>query len=93
MNEHEEQRRVWHINREIGVGDLVAIATALVAVVISYSQLDARVKVVEVITATNTAQITNTVAEIKNDMRRLADRIEKIVDNHNGDLASLKKGK
>lgn len=82
-DEEIENRRKWHVKREISLGDLVAVTTALVAVVISYAQLDARVKLVEVLTGQNAAQIAGTVTEIKSDMRRLADRIERIVEKQN----------
>lgn len=82
MNQQQEPK--WHLSREISMGDLVAIATALIAVIVSYMQLDARVKVVEVITNQNSVQINSTVAEIKQDMRRIADRVERIVEKQNG---------
>jgi hypothetical protein len=82
MSDNQETK--WHVSREISMGDLVAILTALIAVVVSYMQLDARVKVVEVITSQNSAQISTAVSEIKQDMRRIADRVERIVERQNG---------
>lgn len=87
------EQKHWEVKREISLGDLVAVAVALVSVIVTYMNLDARVRIVELVSSQNTQQINTTVSEIKSDMRRLADRVEKIVDNHNGDMSLFKKGK
>lgn len=77
----DDQAKAWHINREVSLGDIIAITTALVAVVMAYMSLDSRVTVVEMLTRTNTQQITSTINEIKVELRRLNDRLERVYEN------------
>lgn len=78
---NDQPDKAWHINREVSLGDLIAIITALVAVVVAYMSLDGRVTVVEMLTHTNTQQITSTINEIKVELRRLNDRLERVYEN------------
>lgn len=92
--EQNEQDISWHVKREISLGDLIAVATALVAVIVTYMNLDARVRIVEVQSNNNAQQLSSTVADLKSDLRRIADRVERIVETHNRDVNSnLSKGK
>jgi len=81
MEEQEAQRRKWRLNREISAGDLIAIAVAITAVMTTYFQLDKRVAVVEIISAQNNATLKHDVSEIKQDVRRLGDKIERYVEH------------
>ena len=76
------QNPTWRINREISLGDVLAVVTAMVLGVMAYTSLDGRVKMVEVLTANNTNQISSTITEIKTELRRLNDRLERITDQH-----------
>jgi hypothetical protein len=42
-----EDRRGWHVKKEIGIGDLIAFASAALAVIYAYTTLDARIKLLE----------------------------------------------
>lgn len=75
-----EQRRKWRLNREVSAGDIVAIAVAITAVLTSYFSLDKRVAVVETLSTQNNATLKQDVSEIKQDVRRLGDRIERIFE-------------
>lgn len=79
MEDRDEQRRKWRINREISAGDLVAIAVAITAVASSYFSLDKRVAVIEVLSAQNNTMISQSVHEIKQDVRRLGDKLEQYI--------------
>lgn len=81
--EHEvevEATNRWRIKREVSAGDIVAIAVAIVAVLAAYMRLDARVTVVEITTAANTQAVTETVQEIKVELRRLVDKIDRVIE-------------
>jgi len=70
----------WTIKREVSLGDMVSIVIAVVSVVVAYMTLNARVMVVEAVTAQNSADMRSTMSEIKGELRRLNERIEKLVD-------------
>lgn len=72
----------WHVNKEISLGDVLAIIIAVVSVIMAYTSLDGRVKLVETLTNQNTVQISNTISEIKTELRRLADRMERLTEQH-----------
>lgn len=80
MSAQQEERRKWHVNREVSVGDLVAIVGAIVAVLVSYFSLDKRVAVVEQALTQQRSEMGANIQEIKTDVRRLADRIERVLD-------------
>lgn len=42
-----EERRKWHIKKEISLGDLIAFASAALAVVYAYTTLDKRISLLE----------------------------------------------
>ncbi len=48
----EEEKRGWRFKKEIAVGDLVAFATACIAIIVAYSTLDRRLAVIESATIT-----------------------------------------
>ena len=79
-DDRAEQRRKWRVNREVSIGDLVAISGALAAVLITYTTLDKRVAVMETLTAQQQATVTQTVQEIKTELRRLTDKIERLTE-------------
>lgn len=76
----DEQRRKWRINREVSAGDLIAITVAIVAVLSSYFSLDKRVAVVELLSTQNHSVVTQTVQDVKVEVRRLADKIERYTE-------------
>lgn len=76
-----EQRRKWRIERTISAGDLVAIGVAVVAVLSSYFSLDKRVAVVETLSAQNNTTLKSDMHEIKQDVRRLGDKIERYLES------------
>ncbi len=43
-----EDRRRWHVKKEISLGDIVAIASAVLAVLYAYTTLDKRISLLEV---------------------------------------------
>lgn len=71
----------WKVKREVSLGDIIAIVIALTAVISSYMYMNARVLVIETVTQTNTMQITNTINEIKIELRRMADKMDRLVEN------------
>jgi len=78
--EDRRERTGWRINKEVGAGDLVAIAVAVAAVLASYFSLDKRLAVIETTSTQNTANITHTVAEIKTEIRRMSDKLERFTE-------------
>ncbi len=78
MEEKPTQR--WRINREVSAGDLVAISVAVTAVLTSYFSLDKRVAVMETLTTQQQSVVTQTVQEIKSELRRLTDKIERMTE-------------
>ncbi len=75
-----DQRQKWRINREVSAGDLVAISVAVTAVLTSYFSLDKRVAVMETLTTQQQSVVTQTVQEIKSELRRLTDKIERMTE-------------
>ena len=78
MDNKEDQR--WRLNKEVGVGDLVAISVAVAAVLVSYFSLDKRLAVIEISSTQNSANISYTVAEIKSEIRRMADKLDRYTE-------------
>lgn len=78
MDSNEHQK--WRLNKEVGVGDLVAISVAVAAVLVSYFSLDKRLAVIEISSTQNSANISYTVAEIKSEIRRMADKLDRYVE-------------
>lgn len=76
----EEQENRWRINREVSLGDILAIVIAVGSVITAYMSLSARVTVVEVMAAQTANSLNGTVSEIKTELRRLNDRLERMVD-------------
>lgn len=42
-----DERRKWHIKKEVSLGDLIAFASAALAVVYAYTTLDKRIAILE----------------------------------------------
>jgi hypothetical protein len=42
-----DERRKWHIKKEVSLGDLIAFASAALAVVYAYTTLDKRITLLE----------------------------------------------
>lgn len=83
MSEIDHDRRdadKWRINKEISLGDMLAIAVAVGSVITAYMSLNARVTVVEVLAAQTSTQVNGTVSEIKSELRRLSDRMERLFE-------------
>jgi hypothetical protein len=78
--EDRREQHGWRINKEIGAGDLVAISVAVAAVLTSYFSLDKRLAVIETTGAQNAANITSTVSEIKTEIRRMSDKLDRYVE-------------
>lgn len=78
MIEKQEERRKWHVNREVSVGDLVAISGAVAAVLVSYFSLDKRVAMVEQAISQQRNEMSSSIQEIKTDVRRLADKMDRV---------------
>lgn len=78
--EDRRERKGWRINKEIGAGDLVAISVAVAAVLASYFSLDKRLAVIETTSAANSVSITSTVAEIKVEIRRMSDKLDRYTE-------------
>jgi hypothetical protein len=86
--EYEKDRRRWHVKKEISLGDAVAIVSAALAIVYSYSTLDKRVSLLEEFRLEQTktdgrqdgdalryqARIDATLAEINKKLDRLIER-------------------
>ena len=71
----------WSIKKEISLGDLVAIATAIVAIMIAYIRLNDRVTTVEVTSQVQQQTITTTMQELRTEIRRLADSFDRYKEN------------
>lgn len=78
---HEPRQSQWHVNREISLGDILAIAVAIASVITAYMSLNARVMVVEALSAQTSQQLSGTVAEIKSDLKQLNSRLERIIES------------
>lgn len=71
----------WTIKREVSLGDLIAVVIAIGSVITAYMSLNARVMVVEATTAQTAADMRSTMNEIKEEIRRLTDRIERVMES------------
>lgn len=78
--EDRRERTGWRINKEVGAGDLVVIAVAVAAVLTSYFSLDKRLAVIETSSAQNAVNITSTVSEIKTEIRRMSDKLDRYTE-------------
>ena len=78
--EDRREHTGWRINKEVGAGDLVAIAVAVAAVLTSYFSLDTRLAVIETSSVQTTSNITTTVAEIKMEIRRMSDKLDRYTE-------------
>lgn len=77
----------WSIKKEISLGDLIAIAIAIMAILTAYARLDNRVTAVEVSTSVQTQAIQSTMAELRVEIRRMADsfdRYKEVNSSHKG---------
>lgn len=79
-DDQTRERGKWRLNREVSAGDLVAISVAVVAVLTSYFSLDKRVAVIETLSAQQQSAVSQTVQEIKHELRRLTDKIERLTE-------------
>jgi hypothetical protein len=76
-------RRGWHVNKEVSVGDLVALLLAIAAVILAYSQLDKRVTVLETVPsaqASTDARQDLEARALKNEIGARLDRMEDKID-------------
>lgn len=71
----------WTIKREVSLGDLIAVVIAIGSVITAYMSLNARVMVVEATTAQTASDMRSTMNEIKVEIRRLTDRIERVMES------------
>lgn len=78
--EDRREKHGWHINKEVSAGDMVAISVAVAAVLTSYFNLDKRLAVIETTSAANSVNITNTVTEIKTEIRRMSDKLDRYTE-------------
>lgn len=76
-----DDKRKWHIGKEVSVSDVVCLAGACVAVLIAYGKLDTRVSLVEqslsaqkIDAETTTKRIEASIAEINRKLDRLIER-------------------
>ncbi len=70
----------WTINKEISVGDLVAIVLALASVFAAYFSLDKRVSLIEQAIAVQTTQIAADKKDSKEDLLRLEQKLDKVLE-------------
>jgi len=80
MTVQQDDDRRWHVKREISLGDMIAIVIACSAVITSYMSLNARVMVVETLTQSNSTQFSATVNELKGELRRFSDKLDRLVE-------------
>jgi hypothetical protein len=80
-----EERRRWHIKKEVSLGDLIAFASAALAVVYAYTTLDKRVSILE--DADRTRQIMEDRKSA--DFIRYQQRIDTTLDRINDKLDRL----
>ena len=76
----ERDTNPWRIKKEISLGDLIAIVVAIAAVLTAYMRLDARVTVVELTAAQNAQSVNVVLQEIRIEMRRLADKLDRFTE-------------
>lgn len=81
------EKQQWSIKREISAGDLVAIVVALVSVLSAYFMLNRdqaltnlRVQNLEQLRAADSAQNSNTLSDIRSDIRRLVERLDRYLE-------------
>lgn len=80
-----EERRRWHIKKEVSLGDLIAFASAALAVVYAYTTLDKRVSILE-----DSDRARQIAEERKNaDFIRYQQRIDVTLDRINDKLDRL----
>jgi len=73
----------WRLKKEVSLGDVIALAAALMAVLMAFMslrvtdlELDSRIRVVEITSNANSANVATTVQELKVELRRLGDKID-----------------
>lgn len=76
-----EEQVGWSIKKEISLGDIIAIVVAIVAVMSAYMTLNTRITVVEIMAQTNGASIAGTITEIKDELRRLNNKMERMFED------------
>lgn len=75
-----DRRDGWRIKKEVSLGDIVAIVIAIMAVMTAYATLNTRIAIVESLTQANNAALAGTVLEIKTELRRLNDKMERMIE-------------
>lgn len=83
-----EERAGWSIKKEVSLGDIIAIVVAVVAVMTAYMTLNTRITVVEIMAQTNGASIANTITEIKDELRRMNSKMERMLEEKSERRAS-----
>ena len=73
-----EERRRWHIKKEISLGDLIAFASAALAVVYAYTTLDKRVAILESTTIVQKATDTRQDEDSNRYQQRIDDSLREI---------------
>jgi len=71
-----ENRRGWHVKKEITLGDLIALLVAIAAVLAAYARMDVRVSLVEQAVAYRTQSL----EEIKSQLQRLDAKVERLIE-------------
>ena len=74
----------WSIKKEVSLGDLIAIIVAITAVMSAYMTLNTRLAVIETVSNTSSTAIAGTINDIKTELRRMNDKMERIMENGAG---------
>lgn len=87
----EEQRRKWHINREVSVGDVLAYIFAGTAILLSYGKLDTRVAILENSVPAQALRdqmqddtLRAFTQEVRQQLMRIEDKLDRLKEKVNG---------
>lgn len=80
MTEHIEQRRRWHVSREISLDAIIAFMTACGAVIIAWVNLNSRLSVVEASIASITAEAIKRAEDARTAATILGVRLDRMDD-------------
>ena len=76
----EENRRKWHINREVSVGDALALIMALTAVLIAYFAHDTRIALLEQSQITWSQFAQNAVDRLERTVNTINDKLDRLIE-------------
>lgn len=76
MARDQEERSQWRLNKELSIGDLLAIVIALVSVFSAYHTLDVRISIIE----REFIQAQQTDAEVKEALKGINAKLDRLFE-------------